>query len=258
MKPFFSIFLLTLSGLLLLSCQKNTSHEDDLNIQVICKPQDCKYVDATNYHYTFIPDAGGYPVYHPIESESESELVEDFRLGIAITDHETLGDRLYSYGSADNYRGDPEIETILKSYFLKELRYLKEKYGLPTGPDQPGYYATLKRIPYRDKAIKDFSIRADKTLFGQPAGTVLNEYFEISGCESNAYIMTPEKKIVDRISWHLSIKKYLAYNPLAAPFIYLRMLGTPPEVPLPVSFTIEITFDDRVLKTSSPVIILTR
>ncbi len=109
-------------------------------------------------------------------------------------------------------------------------------------------YDIITPMEYRIDGISKFSISAlDKSLFGEKAGTSLNNYFEIFKYEPD-FIASNETKTLlygfgnnDKPS---DITEWLNLHPMSAPCIYIRLKQVPEHLPLSVRFKVDIETSD--------------
>ncbi len=120
----------------------------------------------------------------------------------------------------------------------------------------------IECVDYRTTPIKDIKITASADINDVKAGESLNKQFLVDGypsrhdfiITSNKDLITDPKKISD-----ITIDQYLYYRPMAPAAMIFRFVdGFDVKAPVETTFTVEITtFDGHVLKSETPLVILT-
>ena len=116
-------------------------------------------------------------------------------------------------------------------------------------------------MEYRTDAVRNLTISSlDATLFGCPAGTPLNDYFEIDMYQPDFIASSLTQGLVfDRFEDKpKTIREWLYYSPLASPGIFLRFSSTPPELPVSTRFVVTMETNKKVLRDTSEVIHIVR
>lgn len=127
--------------------------------------------------------------------------------------------------------------------------------------DEPSFLQGPLRMEYRTDAVRNLTISSlDATLFGHPAGTPLNDYFEIDAYQPDFIASSLTQGLVfDRFEKKpKTIREWLYYSPLASPGIFLRFSSVPPELPVSTRFVVTMETDKKVLRDTSQIIHLVR
>lgn len=127
--------------------------------------------------------------------------------------------------------------------------------------DEPSFLQGALRMEYRTDAVRNLTISSlDATLFGHPAGTPLNDYFEIDVYQPDFIASSLTQGLVfDRFEKKpKTIREWLYYSPLASPGIFLRFSSVPPELPVSTRFVVTMETDKKVLRDTSQIIHLVR
>lgn len=141
----------------------------------------------------------------------------------------------------------PALETAL----LKDRQTLTRSTSLSNNSGPAGNVVPWQ---YRVTGVKDLIIRANTKLFQKPAGVSLNEHFTITNFDPRQIINSQTKKLVwgykDRVPV-TSISQWLAFKPMAQPFMNIKLNGQPPEVPAKVQFVISLQTEDDLIITDT-------
>ena len=108
------------------------------------------------------------------------------------------------------------------------------------------YYPPNGEFHYRTEEMTGLTITADKELFGRPAGSILNDYFELFSTIGSykvpiQFFFTADKELITKSVEKMSIEEFLTYRPMAPAIMYLKFNETPPEVPIDVRLTVTMT-----------------
>lgn len=154
------------------------------------------------------------------------------------------------------------VESDLASHIIPLERQLRDDYinNLPRKRIDGKMATLLRDWNYRVTGIKNLSIKAETTLFGQPAGKELKQYFYIDRLDPKQIVSYKSKNLL----WGYSdeekitnIDQWLSMNPMASPEMRLCLKSTPPEVPTDVTFIIEMeTVEGRKMKATTQIRLL--
>lgn len=120
--------------------------------------------------------------------------------------------------------------------------------------------ANVVTMEYRTNGVKAITITADKTLFGVPAGSSLNDYLTIAKYEPDYICGTNLQVLYGKGDQNkpTEIASWLQLKPLAQPNMFLSLSSIPEELPQEVCFSVTLITDkDNTLTyTTKPIRII--
>ena len=269
------ISLLLLLFLSFVSCKKE---EEERNIwyeetSFVFHSRECKYMWAFNVSKTEKPYYGITTIENEYIGSKQSVSVQNYTLEFTTCNVDM---DVVNYGDSLNYKktydsGDEEILFRIPVYYVLQC----SKNSMEDAPDKlieaklSDYLynrkvtrTVLRHVDYRTTPIKDIKITASADINDVKAGESLNEQFLVDEypsrhdfiITSNKDLITDSKKISD-----ITIDQYLYYRPMAPAAMTFRFVdGFDVKAPVETTFTVEITtFDGHVLKSETPLVILT-
>lgn len=96
-------------------------------------------------------------------------------------------------------------------------------------------------LDYRTTEIKSINIYSTTALFGLSKGSLLNDFFKMV---HPAYIFSAPNQMIYGFEYEntddITIDKFISYNPIALPSMYLKFASIPQELPIETQFIVEI------------------
>lgn len=140
-----------------------------------------------------------------------------------------------------------EYEAEMINYFLLN----PDLFGLTGAGEIPPIH-----YEYRTEMLESLSITADKPLFGQAPGSLLNDRIVCVLPMYEKFVFSSGGALVERMSGSFSIDEYLSFSPMCFSTLYCAFLEMPLEAPLEdVRFTVEVKIKGKepMSATTEPV-----
>ncbi|WP_036789215.1 hypothetical protein [Porphyromonas canoris] len=269
-SPLLTFVLLTLIAT---SCFKEPTTAPDVHL--IFYPRECKHILASSLQYK-TEKIKGNDTWTFIDTIQDGQVeAKKFILSI-MTGSDNLPllpefIKMMKATSLQYHEGynlmlnnaSVHFESDLASHIIPLERQLRDDY-VNSSPrkriDGRTLTTLLEDWNYRVTGIKSLSIKAETTLFGQPSGTELKQYFYIDRLNPKQIVSYKSKSLL----WGYSdeekitnIDQWLSMGPMASPEMRLCLKSTPPEVPMDVTFIIEMeTVEGRKMKATTQIRLL--
>ena len=150
----------------------------------------------------------------------------------------------------------PVLESQLEKSFSGSVNFMDETRSV----ENPSYI-NIVYVEYRTDEVQALTISAlDAPLFGQPAGTPLNDYFEIDMFHPDFIASALTQGLVfDRFEKKpKTIREWLNYTPLASPGIFLRFSSTATALPVSTRFVVTMQTNKKFLRDTTEMIHIIR
>ncbi|WP_036789213.1 hypothetical protein [Porphyromonas canoris] len=254
------------------SCFKEPTTAPDVHL--IFYPRECKHILASSLQYK-TEKIKGNDTWTFIDTIQDGQTeAKKFILSIMTgsdnlpllpkytKEKESTPLRYYEWYNFMLKKPSVNAESDLASHIIPLERQLRDDYinSLPRKRIDGKMATLLRDWNYRVTGIKSLSIKAETTLFGQPAGEELKQYFHIDRLDPKQIVSYKSKNLL----WGYSdeekitnIDQWLSMNPMASPEMRLCLRSTPPEVPTDVTFIIEMeTVEGRKMKATTQIRLL--